>query len=120
LRASDCTISDLIEAAQKVNRKKLPDYCGIENCGRPYRALNLCWTHYIRLYKWRKATNWQPPKYEFFDVEPYVQPFKGLYEIDVRELYCHVPDCKGEYQARGLCKSHYLMWWKGKKRNEQN
>jgi hypothetical protein len=117
LKASDCTIEELIAVAEKVDRLKTPEFCGINNCGRTYRALNLCWAHYIRLYKWRKLNAWTPPVYSYKDLDAYVQPFKGLYEVDVRELYCHVPGCGKDYHARGLCNSHYLMWYKGRKRN---
>jgi hypothetical protein len=117
-KASDCTIQDLLDAAGRVNRKKIPEYCGIKNCARPYRALNLCWTHYIRLYKWRKSNAWKLEQYDFQDMTPFVQSFKGQYRIDVRELFCHVPDCKSAYHARGLCRSHYLMWWKQVHREE--
>ena len=110
-RASDCTIQDLIAVAEKVDRNNIPDFCGLPNCARPYRALNLCWTHYIRLYKHRKATGWTPGGYQFKDLKPYAQPAKGQYEIDVRDMFCHVPNCQRDYHARGFCKRHYLMWW---------
>jgi hypothetical protein len=119
-KAPACTITTILLTVKRVDRKDPPKFCGIPNCVRTHSALNLCWAHYMKFYKWRKANDWTLPEYDYHDLSAFVQPHKGIWEIDVRDLHCHVPDCDKEYLARGFCRPHYLMWWKGEKRNAKS
>lgn len=110
-------IEVVVASVRRIKRHHMPATCGVPGCDKPHSALNLCWNHYQRFYKWRKTNAWVMPEYEFDDLTPYLQPAKGIHKISVKDMFCHVPGCDKKFLARGLCSNHYMRWYKREKRN---
>ena len=92
----------LIGLASRQLRDNVPTVCGVEDCGRPHRALNLCTAHYLRLWKIRKNGSLKfDSAYE--DVSQYES---------ATATACNVPGCGGELVGRGLCRKHYQRVWR--------
>lgn len=106
-KALDVSIDQLQRLAARQLRLSVPVLCGVEGCGRPHRALNLCTAHYLRLYKWRKKTG---VKFEY--------PFDDVQSVVLEPSFkkslsnCVVAHCHGKHLSRGLCRKHYQHWWR--------
>ena len=108
---------ELIRVAEQSGMLSAPESCQIQTCKRPHRSLGLCKAHYRQFEKWRYANpDYKLKRFTSADIEKYLQPAKG-WKLTFRDRYCHVPECKGEYLARGLCNKHYDRWkdWKAGK-----
>lgn len=108
---------DLIRVAEQSTILSRPEFCQIPTCTKPHNSLGLCKAHIGQFDKWRIANpSYKLKKFTAADIERYLQPAKG-WDLSFRERYCHVPQCKGEYLARGLCNRHYDRWrhWKDNK-----
>jgi hypothetical protein len=106
-KASAVSVDMLQKIAARQVRSHVPQFCGVEGCGRPHRALNLCVAHYLRLHKHRKKIGLKF-EYPFDDVVSVVQ------EPSFRKSLsdCQVAHCHGKYVSRGLCRKHYQHWWR--------
>lgn len=110
-----CTMEHLIQVAARQDKKNLPQYCGVNNCARPHRTMNLCLAHYMRLWKYRQKHPVDFGNYPFPDLNAIVKDAKGRDDrrgLRLSERRCHVADCKNRHVGRGLCRKHYQVWWK--------
>lgn len=107
----------LVWIAERQVKGATPEYCGVDNCAREHRAMNLCAAHYLKFWKWRQQNPYVLPEYPFPDIEKYVQPISGRGKT-LDGYKCHVPGCLGKHVGRGLCRKHYQYWWNERKQNE--
>lgn len=114
--ASPATYDEILAVMRSVGRQP-PEFCGVPNCARPHRKVNVCQAHFSRVHAYYRRHNLPFPKFreDFrFDVPsvlPYVQPRRDK-DITVAQKRCHVPNCVGKYMGRGLCTKHYNRWIK--------
>lgn len=112
-KAVDVSIEALQLIAARQDRMNVPDWCGVEGCARPHRALNLCMAHYLRLYKFRRS-NVLEFQYPHVNVDAFVLPAVGK-GLQVEDSKCRVPDCGNAFIGRGLCRKHYQVWYRGQR-----
>jgi hypothetical protein len=109
--------ADLIKIAERATIHSRPKTCQVNTCTKPHKQLGLCKAHVGQFAKWREANpSYRLKRFTAADINQYVQPNKG-WDMKVCDRYCHVPDCKNDYWARGLCAKHYDRWrhWKEEK-----
>ena len=110
MRACPTTPQELVEVVKRVNRLRVPEFCGVESCARPHRASNLCQAHYQRYWKWARLNPQPKDEYPFERVVP------ALSVVSDGSVLCSHKGCVREFDARGLCRKHYLMWYKQEKK----
>lgn len=110
-KRNDITGEQLAKYAKQMEPGTKPaDYnCAVPDCIKPARALHLCNGHHLKFTRWRKANGVTKVRMSIDNSEmlKYALPASDANNFKPRDRYCHVPDCDGAYQARGLCKKHH-------------
>lgn len=107
---------ELHSVAEKTNKPAAKKTCGIYDCKRPNKNLNLCKAHYMQFYKFRKQQQ-KSLVPDHSDINKYILPPLGNM-LQIKDRHCHYPECAEPYFARGLCKMHHTRWLRWK--NTQN
>ena len=110
------TIEQLREIARPVDRYIRIEKCQVPECNEPHQALHLCSPQHNQLYRWRMSKGLKErQKRDNSDIEQYMLPPLGN-DLKAKDRYCHYPECKMPYFARGLCKVHHKRWLRWKER----
>ena len=116
IQVSDAVV---LEAAKYREGELKLEFCNVPDCDRTTYSANLCCSHYMQRVRYlQKLHPVKRPRFDWRELETYLQPRKGLWGIKPSELHCHVPDCNKKYLSRGLCTMHYSRWYKGKKKSD--
>lgn len=112
-RATILTGERLEQIARPVTRYELIHKCGVPGCSNPHKTINLCSSHYMQLYRWRKDNNKPRIRVDYSDVLKAATETAGN-KLATKDRYCRIKDCTREYEARGLCGLHYQRYLRAK------
>lgn len=103
--------NQLVDTVRFIREVENVSFCGLDKCAREHYRANLCQAHYQQYWKIKRERGLDRIRIDRTDALRYAQPAIGR-QLKASEAFCHVPNCRGVYGARGLCRSHYKQFWK--------
>jgi hypothetical protein len=98
---------NLADYAKPTNRFKPFTICGVPDCGKPHKALNLCPNHYAAYLKQRKAEGYTRSVMDIKDILSVVSKF----EVEGSNgSLCGVFECEKDRHSKNLCVNHYARY----------
>jgi hypothetical protein len=98
---------NLADYAKPTNRYRPFTVCGVPDCGKPHKSLNLCVNHYVAYWKQRKADGFTRSIMDMNDILAVVSKF----EVEGSNgVICGVFECQKDKHSKNLCVNHYARY----------